>query len=79
MEATIESVLTVMLLVSKSSRITITIMLLLIRCASSHLLCALEVNDICMCASSLVPSPKSLHREGSGDIGTVSWLYRRVT
>ena len=27
---------------------------------------------------SLVPSPKSPRGEGSGDIGTVSWLYRRV-
>ena len=25
---------------------------------------------------SLVPSPKSLHGEGSGDIGNVSWLYK---
>ena len=28
--------------------------------------------------TSLVPSPKSPRGEGSGDIGTVSWLYRRV-
>ena len=38
-----------------------------------------EAESASLDQTSLVPRPKSPCGEGSGDIGTVSWLYGRVT